>query len=276
MAKPMTKMNFKKRAAAAVLGIITALSAVSPVLAQTGRPQDRPKEERAQENFCTRISATASQIDQRYAQRQLNLEARRSARRSSLNERRERYAEKRAEVRKKWETKRAAALDKLEDKAVTDERQRALTAFKTAMAAAEAARRTAVDAAQKSFRDGLDRLFAERKAAEDALVKTFRDAVRAAFQKAKTDCASGADAAAVRETLKASLEAAKQQFQDGRKALEPIGAKVKDLVETRQTAYKKALDDYKAAAEKARADLKAAFEAAKESATTTPETGEND
>jgi hypothetical protein len=263
----MTKMNFKKHAAAA-LGFIFAFGAVSPVFAQATTTPPRG----GKENFCTRIAATAAQIDQRYSQRQLSLEARRSARRTSLAERRERYAEKRAELRKKWETKRAEMIGKLEEKAGTDARQRALTKFKTAMAAAEAARKAAVDAVQKAFREGLDKLIAERKAAEDALVKAFRATVRAAFQKAKDDCAGGADPAAVRETLKASLEAAKKKFQEDRKALEPIGAKVKDLVEARKAAYKKALDDFKAAAEKARADLKAAFEAARESATTAPET----
>ena len=75
----------------------------------------------------------------------------------------------------------------------------------------------------------------------------------------KTDCAAGVVPATARATYMASMKAAHDKFKVDRDAIEKLGAKIEALAKIRNTAVKKAMDDFKTAAEAARATLKAAL-----------------
>jgi hypothetical protein len=78
-----------------------------------------------------------------------------------------------------------------------------------------------------------------------------------AVQKAKDDCAAGVDANQIRTTFMAALKAGKDKYNSDRQTIEKISTKT--LVEIRQTAFKKALDDFKVAIQAAKDKLRAAF-----------------
>jgi hypothetical protein len=250
----MIKANFNRWVAAA---LVVATQAVIPAASAQVRPQGS-----VAQNFCSRITAFGAQIETRLNDRQTALKIKRDGEKKRLIDHRAAYQEKKKEVRTEAATKRNEALKKLEATVETEEQKNALIAFKAAMETAMTARKASVDAAQKAFQEGLDKVVADRKASSDAIVASFRAAVKAAFAAAKADCAAKTDPETVKENLKAALEAARQKFQTDRNALAKQGDAVKVLVETRQAAFQKAHDDFKAAAEKARDELKTAFGAA--------------
>ena len=83
--------------------------------------------------------------------------------------------------------------------------------------------------------------------------------MKAALDKSKSDCAAGTDPAAIRETLRAALDAAKTKLRSDLQAVEKLGDATKALIETRRAAHDKAMADFKIALDKAKADLRVAF-----------------
>ncbi len=225
----------------------------------------------AGQNFCTRLSRLSGESETRFGGIGQKLKDKRDAYAAKMKEHRESATSTRATRLDAWMDKRDAALERLD--AATGTQQAAVAKFKADMTVALAARKTAVDAAQQAFRAGIDKLHADRRTAEDKAIADYRAAVKAAFDKAKADCARNVDQETVKKALIAALEAAKAKLEAAKKALSPMGDKVKALVDTRRAAVKAAHDAFKATAEKARAELKAALRAARDSATNTSATG---
>jgi len=219
-------------------------------------------------NACERITRLADMMQSRLDDGRGKLLARRDERASKLADRRAEEQARLADRREKWESHWEDLIGRLEANGATN--TAAVAAFKTAMEAAWKTRDAAIDAADKAFRDGLDKLIADKKAAVENATLAFKTSAAAAFSKAKTDCASGVSATTVMANLRSSLKAAQDKFKSDRQSIDKIGDKVKALVATRQAAIEKAKADFKAAAEKARADLKAALGSTK-SATGTKE-----
>ena len=262
----MSNLKPGKRAAAAAAGVVMLLTSALPAFAQTSGTGTRPNG-----NACERFTRLATSMEARVNEGRMKLFARRDERKEKLEDRRDERENRRDDRREKWETAWDKRIDRLEDLAASN--TAAVAAFKTAMEAAWKARDAAIAAADKAFRTGLEKLIADKKTAVENASLAFKTAVSASFTKAKADCAAGVSAETVMTNLRASLKAAQDKFQADRKVVDGIGAKVKDLVKTRQTAVEKAKADFKAAAEKARADLKAALGSSKptESATDTDE-----
>jgi len=265
----MSNPKHAKRIAAAAAGTVMFLTSVLPAFAQSATGT------RPGGNACERIARLATTMETRVNEGRSKILARRDERTSKLDERRKDREERLGDRREKWEDAWEKKIERLEDRSGTN--TAAIAAFKTAMAAAWKTRDAAIDAANKAFRTGLEKLIAEKKTAVENASLAFKNAVAAAFAKAKSDCASGVAPETVMTNLRASLKAAQDKFQSDRKAIEGIGAKVKELVRTRQAAVEKAKADFKAAAEKARADLKAALMVSKpeKSATGTRETDDD-
>lgn len=207
--------------------------------------------------LCSRITNWMDKISQDINNRENRLQEKRAEREQIMNNRREERDEKLAQIRERWEANREKQYSKLEEKAQTDEQKQAVIEFKQAVDAAIAARKAAIGAAIKTYRDGLDEAIDGRKTAADVAKAAYRNAYQVAVQKAKDDCTAGVDANQIRTTLMASLKAAREAYNSARQAIEQADVKV--LVEARQTAFKKALEDFKAAMQTARDALKAAF-----------------
>jgi len=209
--------------------------------------------------FCNLISNLASKFDQRITDRETKLKEKRAEITNRIAERWDKRDEKLAEKRAKWDTNREEHFEKLEEKAETDEQKQAFLVFKQAVTAAIAARRAAINEAIDDFRRGVEQAKIDRKSAADALRNTFRNSIRAAFEKAKTDCDAGVDAATIRTNFRAEVKAAKEKFESDRQELEKLQTSMETLINTRKGAIKKAIDDFKTTMETAKTDFKAAF-----------------
>ena len=257
----MSNPKYAKRVAAAAAAVMLLTSALPALAADsaTGTRRDG--------NACERFTKLAATLEARVNEGRSKLLARRDERKTKLEDRREAREGRREDRRDKWEDGWEKRIERLEELSASN--TAAVAAFKTAMAAAWKTRNAAIDAADKAFRAGLEKLVSDKKTATENASLAFKTAVSAAFTKAKTDCASGVSAETVMTNLRAALKAAQDKFKADRQAIDAIGAKVKDLVKTRQAAIEKAKADFKVAAEKARADLKAALRASKPSGSAT-------
>lgn len=249
-------MNSKTLSVAAAAAIVATILAAGPVLAvESGSTAGSAPKVGA--NFCSRLSTFVTNLTNRWTERETALNQRRAEREANLADRQAERDKRLTDNRAAQDAKRAAQYEKLVGKAKTDEQKQAIEKFKTAIEASQTTRRAVVDAAVVAFRDGLKTAIASRKTGADAARETYRAAIEQAQQAAVSACSAQNDMATIKANLKAALEAARAKYQSEKEATVKLGETVKQLVETRQAAFAKALADFKAAVEKAKADLKA-------------------
>ncbi|OHA46569.1 MAG: hypothetical protein A3A80_01735 [Candidatus Terrybacteria bacterium RIFCSPLOWO2_01_FULL_44_24] len=210
--------------------------------------------------MCARISALDDTVATRTSDRSDVLSAKTSEREDTLQTKREERDAKLAAHRDTQDAHLDEVFAKIEAKAQNESQQEAVNAFKIILLEAIDTRRAAVDQAIETFRSGVDDAVEARKTARDAAVDAYKIAISDAFNKAEADCVAGVNAATVRTTLRSSLEAARAKFKSDRQAIDKISDTIKPLVETKQAAFKKAHDDFKASLEAAKATLKTALE----------------
>lgn len=210
-------------------------------------------------NLCTQVGVHLTAMDGMFAEAKTKLEARRLAVAADLAVRAKTHDDRLAEVRANADASLYSRVDGLEDSADTDAKKQALVQFQASVAAAVSARRTAIDAANDTFRAGLKAAIASRKAAVNAAVQTYVNSVHAALLKAKTSCASGTASMTVRQTLLASLQAAREKLQADVQAAAKAGTEVQPLIDARKEAHVKAEADFKASLDQAKVTLKASF-----------------
>jgi len=192
-----------------------------------------------------RIENWIEKVDQNLVRNQERIMNKQEERLQNMEEKRLQREQKLVDFREKWEQNRERQYEKLQEIAQTDTQKQAVLEFKQTTETALTARKIAVDAAISAFRSGLDQLINNRN--------TYQVAV----QKAKEDCAAEVDANQVRTTFMATLRAGRDKYNSDRQGIEKISTKA--LVETRQAAFKKALDDFKTAMQTAREKLRTAF-----------------
>jgi hypothetical protein len=252
------------RAAGAALAVSFLLPLA--VSAQTDTPPTPTLFGTVKRNFCTLINSQEKKdkMAGRIMAGEDRVRSGRATRDQKLAEKRQVRDARLIEVRSVVDGKRAEVVNKLLGKTTTDAQSQAVLAFQTAVQAAVTAKRSAIDQARKEFQAGVDNAIAARKVAIDTAIKTFSDEVAAAESKSKTDCAArGADAAKIRETFRASIEASRTKMKEAVQAAEKIGVTAASLNETRKAAFEKAESDFRAAMDKARSDLKASLTTAK-------------
>jgi hypothetical protein len=269
----MTQATFRSFARGSLAALLL-LSSVVPVLAKgmpDGSSTDTPATARGM--ACARFTAFADVLQARLDDRQTAIDGRRDERKAKLDELRSKHETSRLEMKDTWQRKWTALIAQLQGDAADDAQKAAIAAFKTAMEAAFQGRMTAVEAADKTFRDGLVKLDTDKKTAVANALAAYKVSVKAALDKAKADCGAGKDPETVRANLKSALDASHAKLQDALTGIAGIGDKVAALVQTRHDAIDAAHTDFKTAAEKAHDALKAALQAAMpQSATDTPET----
>ena len=213
-----------------------------------------------QQNLCTTMVERNEKLSQRLGDAQKTIMSRKATRRNVFDENRDERDATLETNRNERDMKREEMYAKLLERAGDDtKKQAAVAAFKAAVETAVANRKQAVDAAIEAFRTGVDAAIGSKKTTVDSSLATFKTAVDAAFATAKSGCESGTDPATVRETLQASLKAARASMGSERKDADTVGEQVRSLAEAKKTSFATALSEFKLAMEQARADLKAAF-----------------
>jgi G:T-mismatch repair DNA endonuclease (very short patch repair protein) len=241
-----------------VYKISTALVAVSFVFSPffVFAQNAAPRQQATGAAFCSRLENLSSETLSKMAERETKIEAARSQRQSNLGSRRQERDINLDGLRDKWEQNREEHYAKIEARLTTEDQKQALAVFKSAIEDAVTSRQTSVDRAISAFRSGIDAKISARKTAIDKAVSDFKTAVSAAYEKAEADCSGGADSRSVRQTLVASLKAAKEKYASDRREAEKIITSAEELTKVKNEAIRKAVADFKIAVEKARADLK--------------------
>src|SRR3989344_3113862 len=267
----MTKIHSKYYTA--LVGTVLIASMLAPLAAaEQTTSTDLPRTSSgqatsAEKGFCARLGGLSGQIDQNITGRLSKLGDKRSETEKNLESRVTDRDKQLADNRANWDENRNRQYAGLEAQANPDTQKQAVAEFKLTVEAAITTRKAAIDAAIQAFRTGVKNDLDARKSSVDAAIKTFTDAGKAAFEKARTDCASDVAPATVRATLQASLKAAKEKLASDIKIIEKKKDATKPLIEARKTAIEKAIQDFKNAMEAARTALKAAWGG---TATTTP------
>lgn len=208
---------------------------------------------------CERILALYSNVTQKFVSQETKITQKRGEITSSIQQRWEERDVKLENVRDKWSKNRQEQFKKLEEKFQGDTQKQALIVFETAVSAAISARKTAIDAAIATYRQGVEQIKSDRQVKIDAAKTAYKNAVNAAYEKAKTDCANGVNTTTIRPNLKDAIAAAKTKYQSDYQAIEKISTTMDQFITVRNAAIKKAIQDFKAAMERARTDFKTAM-----------------
>lgn len=255
-------------ASALVLLIGATLSPLSGAFAQVGQNGERPTREemkakageKVNDKFCTAIEEKSGKFLEDWEQKGANMNSKKDERKNKWTEKMAANDARLAEIRAKAEAEMVQKIADLLAKAdITDAQKNAVNTFSATQKAALAKRRAATDAARKTFQTGVQSAVNTKQSGMDTVVATFKSAVAAAFAKAKTDCASAMDISSVRETLRASLKAAREKFKSDRESNTKLKVSIEPLIEARKKAFETARNEYRATMESARATLKTAF-----------------
>lgn len=165
-----------------------------------------------------------------------------------------------ADARKKADAARDKDFSKLEAKAKTTDQKQAVQTYEAAVHDAVNTRRAAYDAARQAFRTGVQNAIISRRDTITAQLTTFQDSVSSAFSTAEASCSgTSPDGRAIQQTLRANLRSARTTFQNDRKSDGTVGSQVKQLVATRQAAFKAADKVFQDSLAAARQTLQQAF-----------------
>lgn len=162
--------------------------------------------------------------------------------------------------RQKADTQRQATLTKLVAKATTSAEKQAVVDYGNSVQLAITARRNAYDVARQAFRSGLRQVIVDRHSTVTQQFMTFHTSVNDALNVAAASCvATPHDGPAIRQTLQASLKAARSAEQNDRKHGGVVGSQLTQLVATRTAAFKTADQTLQASLATARQTLQQAF-----------------
>jgi len=236
--------------AASLMTPAFALAALPPVRTNTTTPPAV--------NFCTNLPNLTAQTTAKISTNEKNLEARQQQQ-TQVQERQTKRTQQLGQIRTNGDQDRQAIYGQLMAKAETEEQKQAVTQFQNTIEAAVATRRTAVDSALQAYWTALNNALSTRQTAVFTARQNFSASVQAALNTASKECSSGVSPVTARKNFQASLQTAKSQFATNRKDIDKIGPQVKTTVQARNTAVKKAMDDFKKTAEQARITLKAAL-----------------
>lgn len=236
-------------------------SASGPNTNKTQRAEaDETKNQNQQKAFCKQLESEKNNLTGLANEHKDKLLENRDSRVEALKDRLEKRGERIDDRRQTFDDRREAQFKKLADRAQTDAQTQAVNAFRNTLETAVQAKRSAIDAARLAYQQGLQTLIENRGASLKTATETLRAQTESAFAQAQTDCAANLDVKTIRENLKTAVKTAREQFQGQRQNLKTYQEQIKNLRDTRDQAFKKAVSDFQAAIEKAKNDLKAALQ----------------
>lgn len=202
--------------------------------------------------FCTNATKIRDSLTEDTSGKTVALSKNFDKRSEALTSKRAELVKKISENRLKSDSERTRRFTELEAKAQTDAQKAAVKVYETAVLAAIAKHRAAIDAADKTFLDGVAAAVGTRQGDLATAAAKYKAAVTAAVTTAKSSCASGVSSQTVRQTLASSLKSAQNDFAATRKSLEKAKPNLDALKDAHKAAVKQANADF-------RAELKAAF-----------------
>lgn len=238
------------------LGILSIVSLILPVTSYAA-PERENKKLQIGGMFCENIETLESKIETQISEKSGKFEGKKDVRIAKIDTRRDVRDEKRAQNRSEIDIKRDTKVDALMEKADNDAERTAVLNFEETLKDAVATRRSSVDSAVKIFRAGVDEILNNKFEGLDSSIPAFKSKVEQAIAKAKSDCANGVEDSVARESFKAVIKSAREEFSAFRG--DEIKSQIKALAEARKTSIENAVNTFKATMEDARDDLKTAF-----------------
>ena len=205
-------------------------------------------------NFCAKISTIGSKLSEQMTNTETKKRENEAKLAANTTKKEADIDAKRATSRIDIDSKRIKTADKLNTKAKTDIQKAAVATYTKAINDSVTARRTAIDVAVKTYRDGLTALYSTKNTDTDTSFTTFKSSVDAAIQKATADCANKVPSKTASSVFNKSIKDARMALASSKK-LSTVNTKVKELKDAKDAAFKKAESDFKQATDKARADL---------------------
>lgn len=216
----------------------------------------------SQSQFCANLPASADKITASVTSLKDKLATARQDQISTITTRRQKEDSEIQANRSKWDAQRQENFTKLEAKATTDSQKTAVLSYQSSLRDSISVRRLAYDAARTAYRSGVDNAISSKRTAIDSQANAFTSSINSAVAAARASCAANAEAAngpATRARFVADLKAARQTFETNRKDDAKLGNTVRQLAQTRNSAFRAANAAFESSAKTARETLKAAF-----------------
>jgi hypothetical protein len=255
-----------------IVVLLVLLISPSLVLAQVS-PRGSGQVQKSMESaICVKVESGASHLIQNLTQREQQLTSRQSDRLNNLNTRQNNRATKLGDLQTQAQNRFDEQYQKLLAKAQTNQEKQAVADFRTAIAAAWAAEKQAIQSAITSWQSDVQQAIASRDGAVATAVSAYKNSVQQAIDQAMTDCNAGTNPATVRSTLMTSLAAARDKFKSDRQAIDKLNDTLTTERTTRQTDVQNAVSTFKTAVQTATATLKSVLG---ESTTTGSDSSQN-
>lgn len=208
-------------------------------------------------DFCTTIASIDNIED--FALDKLN----KRSEKFELNaqKRMERRGDNTAERNEKQETRMQnfeSRAEKLKSQATTDEQRNAIDKFLATLSSAEQSKQESIEALLKQTRDEVDALISDKRSTTTTGIAELQATIQTAFDKAKSDCASGVDSKTALATFKATLQSTHEAFRSN-KAHSQIKEELKQTHESKKSEIKAIQEDFKTSIESAKAELTSTF-----------------
>lgn len=247
------KKNYKKtRYIAATLAVLTLIGPLG-VAAQsaTSTPSGNGKD------FCDRLGTISTNLEKRISHREEQFRRSKDNRLENFIKHASSTSERLESTRDKWDENRKEQYAKLLERADTDAEKKAVEQFRSAMDAAMAKRRAAIDAAIKTFETDIKGMLGSRKVGLEKAATAFRTSEQAAIKEAQDTCKNGKSIKTVREIFNRKLHTIQRTFEGDRGDANRLGVGFEGFARKRTEALREAREIYDSAARKARQDLKA-------------------
>jgi len=237
---------------------VLASSFLFPMLAFAQESTTTVPATRDVKTFCANVETQRTKAIGRVTDRVKTIEGKKSDRKTKFAAGRTERHDKLAAARATHDTERQTHYAKLMTRASTTEQKAAVTAFQTEVERLVTVRKAAVDAAIKSFEDGVAALQDSNDTAVTTFSTTMQADINKIFDDATASCTAGKKGPEVRAQVQAALEAKRAA-----RATEPKVLAIHDQLVALQTTRKAAVDAaiaaFKTDMDAATATLKKAF-----------------
>ena len=251
------KFNINK-----TLAGILVLSSFLPFVAAADNTKEKTSEDKikikSSENFCARLADINNKLAGEITKAEEKQTAFQLKRYTNIANKESENDSKRAMDRSLTDAKRVKNWDKMTNKAKTETQKTAIATYKTEVQSAINIRKASVDAAIKTYRDGLMATVNSNGTYTSEALNTFKTSITKYLEEAKTECTNNTNAKTANANLVKKINDARKVLNASRNNVETNNV-VETLKKTRNNAIKTAETIFKTAIEKARNELNLAL-----------------
>lgn len=212
---------------------------------RTEKTEERPeKKEARQQVACENITEKFAERLTLFTEDKQAWQESKTERSTERVEKREDRDETLAETRNQAKERRDKMYQNLLNKATSEEQKAAVETFRVGVEKAVLVRQQSIDQAVQNFRVSADAARMSKKDPRTEALDTFQGAVSSALTQVKNDCEEGLSPQDVQSAYRKSIKEAQEVLKNIR-GEEILGTELKALAETRNSAVRQAIADYR-------------------------------